>query len=186
MALDDPTAGNATADRPLVAPHHPSLDDISADNKVKILLAAYQKHAAELLAIEASQEKLINLVLGLYSAGLTLIAAMLKDARTLLQSPGHTVSYFGGALIAVALLIGGYAVYMSHKRNAARHAVRQGLSRVDQALAFFERGVYLQDSALYENNWLQYSKPGFLNLTHIIVLAAGAAFIAAVLFIGAG
>jgi hypothetical protein len=164
----------------------PALGAISEDNKVKVLLAAYQKHAAELLAIEASQEKLINLVLGVYSVGLTLIAAMLKDAKALLQGPNHTVSDFGLALMAVAVLIGVYAVYMSTKRNAARHAVREGLSRVDQALGFFQRGVYLQNSQLYDDKWLEYSNPGFLNWTHFIVVAAGAAFIAAVYFIAVG
>jgi len=101
-------------------------------------LSAYQKHAAELLAIEASQEKLINLILGIYSAGLTLIAAMLKDARALLQGLDHTLSPLAWALIVVAVLIGAYAIYMSVRRNKARQAVRQGLLRVDQALGFFE------------------------------------------------
>jgi hypothetical protein len=163
--------------------YNPALGDISPDNKVKALLAAYQKHAAELLAIEASQEKLINLVLGIYSVGLTLVTAMLRDAKTLLQGPNHTVSNFGMALMAVALLIGIYAVCMSAKRNAARHAVREGLSRVDQALGFFERGIYLHNSQLYDDTWLEYPKPGFLNWTHCIVIAAGVAFIAAVYFI---
>ena len=169
-----------------MAKNNSALGDISEDNKVKVLLAAYQKHAAELLAIEASQEKLINLVLAIYSAGLTLIAAMLKDAKALLQGPNHTVSNFGLALMAVAVLIGIYALYMSTKRNAARHAVRDGLSRVDQALGFFRQGVYLQDGQLYDDKWLEYSNPGFLNWAHFIVVATGAAFIAAVYFIAVG
>ncbi len=157
---------------------HPSTANPSEDNKIKILLAAYQKHAAELLAIEASQEKLINLVLGIYSAGLTLIAALLKDARSLL-----TLSRFSWALIVVAALIGIYAVYMSERRNKARHDVREGLTRIEQALGLFEQSTYLQNEQLYLDAWLKYPKPGFLNWTHGIVIAAGLAFIAAVYFV---
>ncbi len=164
----------------------PSIANPSEDNKVAILLAAYQKHAAELLAIEASQEKLINLVLGIYSAGLTLMAAMLKDARLLLQGPGQTLSEFAWALIAVAALIGIHAVVMSVQRNRARHAVRQGLTRIDQALGFFAQGSYLENQQLYQDEWLDYPAPGFLDWTYIIVIATGLAFVAAVYFIAVG
>ena len=146
-------------------------------------LSAYQKHAAELLAIEASQEKLINLILGIYSAGLTLIAAMLKDARALLQGLDHTLSPLAWALIVVAVLIGAYAIYMSVRRNKARQAVRQGLLRVDQALGFFEQGAYLQGEQLWPADWLNFPKPSFLDWSHAIVIAAGVAFIAAIYFI---
>src|SRR5206468_10978617 len=99
--------GKRTVPKPVF--NNPAIDPLTQDNQVKILLAAYQKHAAELLAIEASQERLINLILGIYSAGLTLIVAMLKDARVLLQGPDHTLSPLALALIVVAVLIGAYA-----------------------------------------------------------------------------
>jgi hypothetical protein len=166
--------------------NNPATAALSQDNQVKILLAAYQKHAAELLAIEASQEKLTNLVLGIYSAGLTLIAALLKDAKPLLQGPNHAVSPFASALIAVAVLIGIYAIYMSTRRNNARHAVRQGLLRIDQSLGFFEQGAYLRTQALYPDDWANFANPGFLDYGHLIVTAAGLAFVFAVYIIAVG
>src|SRR5689334_20063762 len=83
--------------------NNPAAADLSQDNQIKILLAAYQKNAAELLAIEASQEKLIGLILGIYSTGLTLITAFLKDSKTLLQAPNHCPTRFAWMLIVVAL-----------------------------------------------------------------------------------
>lgn len=160
----------------------PAIADLSQDNQVKILLVAYQKHSSELLAIEGSEEKLISLVLGFYSAGLTLIAALLKDAKALLQGANHTPSPFAWALIVVAVLIGVYAVYMSVRRNEARHAVRHGLLQIDQALGFFRQGTYLQGEQLYPADWLSYPKPSFLDFSHAIVIAAGFAFIAAIYF----
>lgn len=153
------------------------------DNKVRALLAAYEKHAAELLAIEGSQDRMMNLVLGVYSAGLALLTGLLKDSKSLLQGPEHTLSVFAWALIVVAVLIGFYTIYMSSRRAAARHSVREGITRVDQALGFFESNRYLKGQPLYPDDWLYYPAPGFLDLAHVIVLAAGAAFIAAVYFI---
>ena len=167
----------------MMTKYNPALGNISEDNKIRVLLAAYQKNAAELLAIEASQEKLISLVLGIYSAGLTLLTALLKDAKSLMQSSEHQPSLFSWALIVVAILIGLYAVYMGTRRNHARRAVRGGLSRVDQALGFFQQGNYLTNQQLYEDTWLAYSTPGFLDWAHAIVVAAGIAFIGAIYFI---
>lgn len=156
---------------------------LSQDNQVKILTTAYQKHAAELLAIEASQEKLNNLVLAIYSAGLTLIAAMLKDATAILHGPNHTLSNFAWALIVVAIIIGAHAVYMSVKRSNARHNVRKALTLTEQALGFFQAGAYLQDESLYPPEWLEYSKPSFLDWSYLVVTAAGLAFVAAIYFV---
>jgi hypothetical protein len=109
----------------------PASAALSQDNQIKILLTAYQKHAAELLAIEASQEKLNNLVLGIYSAGLALVAGLVKDAKAILQGPGHTPSAFAWGLMAVAVIIGVYAVYMSVRRSNARQGVRKALTQTD-------------------------------------------------------
>ena len=167
----------------MMTKYDPALGNISEDNKIRALLASYQKNATELLAIEASQEKLISLVLGIYSAGLTILAALLKDAKSLLQGSDHHPSLFSWALIVVAILMGLYAVCMSTQRNHARRAVRGGLSRIDQALGFFQQGNYLANQQLYEDSWLAYSTPGFLNWAHAIVVMAGIAFIGAIYFI---
>jgi hypothetical protein len=164
----------------------PAADPLSQDNQVKILLAAYRKNAAELLAIEASQEKLINLVLAIYSAGLTLIAALLKDAKPLLRGSHCGLSLFAWMLIVVAILIAAYTLYMSTRRNNARHAVREGLLNIDDALGFFRAGTYLQGASLYPAEWRNFANPGFLNWSHVIVFAAGVAFIAAVYFVAVG
>jgi hypothetical protein len=164
----------------------PAAGALTQDNQVRILLAAYQKHAAELLAIEASQEKLTSLVLGIYSAGITLIVALFKDAKALLQRPDHTPTILAWALIAVAALIGIYALSMSTRRNNARHAVRQALVNVEQALGFFRQGTYVQGEPLYSAEWLNFPNPGFLDWSHLIVAAAGGAFIVAVYFIAIG
>lgn len=71
-------------------PKQPAWTSLDQKEKVQILLAAYQKHATELRDIEASQEKLIALVLGIYSAALTLIGVTFKQdvVTTLLRSGG--------------------------------------------------------------------------------------------------
>jgi hypothetical protein len=163
----------------------PALAGLSQDNQIRTLLAAYQKNAAELLAIEASQEKLISLVLGVYSAGLTLITALIKDAKPLLKGSHFGLSSFAWMLIIVAAAIGIYALYMSTRRNNARHAVREGLLRIDDALGFFQQGTYLRDDTLYPEAWRNFANPGFLNFSHAIVGIAGLAFMVAIYFIAA-
>jgi hypothetical protein len=72
---------------------------------------------------------------------------------------------------------------MSLRRNKARHAVRQGLLQIDQALGFFQDGAYLRGASLYPADWLNFPKPGFLDWSHAIVVAVGGLFIAAIYFI---
>ena len=162
-----------------VSKQNPSISP-SSDDAVNILLAAYQKHSTELLAIEGSQEKMINLVLAIYSVGTTLMAAVLKDARALLQGPAKTLSEFGWVLIVFAVLIGIYATIMSVRRSRARQSVRWALTQIDQALGFFTLGRYLQNQQLYPDEWLNFSRQHFLDRMYIIVILAGLAFIATV------
>jgi len=165
------------------AAKNPALAGLSPDVRVQILTAAYQKHAAELLAIQDSQEKLNNLVLGIYSAGLTLVAAIFKEAEKILKGPNHTPSAFAWAFIALAIIIGIYALYMTKRRGHAREGVRTALTQIDQALGFFQPGVYLQGEPLYPLDWLEFPKHKFLNWSVGIVIAAGIAFIATVYFV---
>lgn len=168
-----------SASEPTPKPLNPAIDDLTRENKIQILLAAYQKHATELLAIQASQQKLNGLVLGIYSAGLTLVTALAKDAKAILAGP----SALALALIAIAILVGAYAVYMSKYRGNARQEVRKGLTRIEQALAFYAAGTYLRDETLYELYWLNYPKEKFLNLDVAIVILVGIAFALGVLLI---
>jgi hypothetical protein len=160
------------------------IKSLEQPERIQILLAAYQKHASELLAIEESQEKLNTLLLSIYSAGFALIAAAVaKDAKPFLQTAGHP-SYLACALMVLAFLLGCYALVMTYRRAHARETVRWVLSRIDNALGFFEPGLYVQDQALYPPPWQAFSKRKWLNWSVAIVIIVGAAFIAAVAIIG--
>ena len=165
-------------------PLAPVIQNLSQAERIQILLAAHQKHAAELLAIEGSQEKLTAVLLGIYSARLTLITATLaKDAKPFLQTAGHP-SHLAWALVVLAIILGWYALVMTKHRGEAREAVREGLSRIDHALAFFEPNLYLKDATLYPPDWQTFAKKTWLNWSIAIVIIAGTAFVAAVLIIG--
>lgn len=165
-----------------VPPFKPAIGDLTRDNKIQILLAAYQKHAGELEAINQSQAKLDSLLLGIYSAGLTLIAAWAKDAKTMLAGPAGP-SPFAWALIVLAVLVGVYAVYMSVRRGNARRDVRGALTRVEQALAFYESGAYLHGVPLHPGYFLDFPNKKFLNWSVAIVVLVGLAFAAGVFLI---
>ena len=64
----------------------PSATTVSQDNQIKILVAVYEKHARELLALEESQEKMILLVLGVFSV---MIAFLVKDQQAKDFLTGH-------------------------------------------------------------------------------------------------
>jgi hypothetical protein len=162
-------------------PFNPAINDLTRENKIQILLAAYQKHTNALEAIEQSQEKLDSLLLGIYSAGLTVIAAWAKDAKTILAGP----SPLAWALIVLALLVVIYGLYMSVHRGGARRTSREALTRVEQALAFYASGAYLQSTSLYQTNFLNFPKKTFLNLSVAIVVLVGLAFALGVYLIAA-
>lgn len=153
--------------------------------KITILLEAYKKHSAELLAIEESQQKLLNLILGVYAAGVTVTAGFLKDNnKSLLQGPNHTLSPLALALIAMIVLIGAYGLFMSIKRNDARRSVREALGNIDRALGFFESGIYLEAAPLYSERFKEYGiLKSFLNYSYLLILAVGIVFIGAILSI---
>jgi len=160
---------------------NPAITDLTRDNKVQILMAAYQKHASSLQSIEESQEKLDTLLLGIYSAGLTLITAWAKDAKAILAGP----SPFAWALIVLAVLVVIYAVYMSVRRGDARRTVREAMTRVERALAFYAPGCYLQNTTLYRTDFLDFPKKTFLNWNVAIVVLVGLAFAVGVYLIAA-
>lgn len=176
-----PTQAAPAAEAPEL---RPVIANLSQAERIQILLVAHQKHATELLAIEASQEKLNTTLLGIYSAGFALItAAVGKDAKPILQTAGHP-SYLALALVIFAAILGAYGLAMTKRRGEAREAVREGLSHIDNALAFFEPGFYLKGLPLYPPDWQNFSKKKWLNGSIAIVIIAGLAFIAAVLIVG--
>jgi hypothetical protein len=154
-----------------------ALTDLTRDNKVQILLAAYQKHASELGAIEQSQETLDRLLLGIYSAGLTAITAFAADIKTRLAGP----SPLAWTLTALAIMVGVYGLYMTMRRGDARRTVRDALVRVEQALGFYADGAYLQGTALYRLRLLTFPSRTFLDWNIAIVIVVGLAFVAGVI-----
>lgn len=149
---------------------------LTSDNKVAILLEAYKKHSAELLAIEDSQQKLLLLVLGIYAAGITLVGTLLHDTKGM---PWRLVVTLSIAAILPAI----YAWRMALGRNKARRSVRTALVQVDHALGFFEPDLFLKERPLYPAAWKEYANMRtFLDQAHWIIIISAIAFIATVVF----
>jgi hypothetical protein len=166
----------------------PVLHDLTPDQKITILLAAYNKHATALGAIESSQQSLVNLILGIYSVALTLLIALYKDERDLLQSPNAFLglSSLDWVMIAAALSVAVYAFFMSTGRNKARMSVRQAVTRIDSAFGFFEKGVFLKNETLYPSSFAPYARTSFLQYAHYLLYAPAVAFVAGVLIFSRG
>jgi len=76
----------------------------------------------------------------------------------------------------LAIFLGVYAVYMSARRDDARRSVREALTRVEQALAFYVPGSYLQNTSLYPIKFRDFPKKRFQNWSVAIVVLVGIAF----------
>lgn len=138
---------------------------------VTILLAAYQKIAAELHAIEISQEKLLASILGIYSAGATVLVGFVKDEPL---AQGLRVAF-----TVIAALVLWYGLSQSRARNSARKATRILIVRVEAALAFYEKNAYLRDDKrLYPQVYFNYPHINtFLNRSNRILVIAAIAFV---------
>jgi hypothetical protein len=160
-----------------------ALKELKDENKITILLAAYTKHNGALAAIEQSQQSLLNLVLGIYSAALTLVVGLYEQAPNLLRATDHFVSALGFTLILVAAFVALYTIYMSHGRNVARTKVRQAVERIDSALGLFEPGWYVQHNTLYPESFREYTQHTFLKNTPLIAYLPACAFILVVIIL---
>jgi hypothetical protein len=153
--------------------------DLLKQQAVTILVEAYKKHAAELLSIEDSQQKLLALLLGIYSAALTLVFGLVKDGHLIIAAD----CWLKGALTLTAAAIGVFGVMFSIQRNHARRSVRAGLVRIEQALGFYVANLYVADR-LYDETYRRYAQPNmqqsFLDYGYVPVIVVGLAFIAAV------
>jgi hypothetical protein len=160
----------------------PAINDLNTDRKIAILTAAYTKHGNALGAIEGSQQTLLNLVLGIFSAALTLLIGLYKDSPDLIRGGSSCLclSALDWVMIAAAALVMAYAVYMSHGRNAARISVRRAVANIDAAFGFFENGLYLKDAPLYPTSFAPYTETSFLRRAYWLIYPSGAAFILAV------
>ncbi len=160
-----------------------ALGDLLPEQKIAALTLAYNKHVGALIAIESSEQSLLNLVLGIYSAALTLLVGFFKDEQALLYPNGWFLSPMGYVLVGAGAAVAGYTFYMSYKRSKSRDSVRHALKRIDYALGFFEPGRYLQGEPLYPKYFANYTKGTFLSHTHVVVYLPALAFILAVIIL---
>jgi len=145
-----------------------------ATGTAPVLQDAYKKHATELANIEDRQHKLNLLVLGIFSAGATLIAS------------GHVVmSYplkFALGFLAIAIVLPG--IHYNNELHSLRGFTRELLVRCEIALGFHEQNRFLKGETLYAGADIAYSQKGqwLRNSYYWIVIPVCAAFICVVIF----
>ena len=160
--LDEMDRGQAT---PLLP-----LEGLAITDKVEILRDLYKKHAAELLALEEAQQKLNALVLGIFSAGATLLAS--DTVRALVGSGGKL------GLVLVTVAIGGLGGLYTFKRHQARGSVRLLLTRCEEALGCYDTGFLANGGTLYPVEFRQYKERGsWLAATFALALLSAVAFL---------
>ena len=115
-----------------------------------ILQEAYKKHATELANIEDRQHKLSLLMLGIFSAGATLIAS------------GHVELSYGlkWALTFFSLAIVLPSLHYNCELHRLRSVTRELLVRCEIALGFHESDRFLKDEKLYADGDIGYGKKG--------------------------
>jgi hypothetical protein len=143
---------------------------LAPEHRSEIIREVYRKHAAELLAIEEAQQKLVLLLLGVFGTGASFLASeKTRPLQAFWPRVGLTVLVL--ALLAIA------GVYTRH-RNHARETVRHALLQCDEALGLFEPGVYLGDSQLYPAEYRTFARAGkWLGWTYWLAVLAGIGFI---------
>jgi hypothetical protein len=139
--------------------------------KADALREAYKRHSSELVTIDEQQAKLLLVMLGILSAGATLLASG-KGA----WQPTRVVQ-FGLTLITFALL--GVWIRFTYERHSYRQAVRDLLVRCELAMGFYATNAYLEGGELYTPKELEFpSKGGFMLGTNLfIVVLAGLGFL---------
>jgi len=141
---------------------------LSDERKIEILLEAYKKHAAELLAIEEAQQKLTTLILAILGAGGSFVAARPTQIADSTR--------WGLSIIVVSTVLIGL-VY-TWFRSRARETTRALLVRCEEALGFHTAGIYLEGQTLYGEGLKKYPGRGaWLNLIYLLVLAVGIGFL---------
>lgn len=136
--------------------------------KYEILLAAYQKHATELLAIEEAQQKFITLLLGILGAGGTFLAGT--------QASLSCGPRLGVTLIVVAIVVIG--LLYTAVRSRARETTRALLVRCEEALGFYEPGAFFNKDTLYGETLKKYpGRGGWLSWNYALVPATGLGFL---------
>jgi hypothetical protein len=142
----------------------------SDEQRLRILLAAYSKHASELSELERANTALIATLLGIYSAGIGLLSK--------LESLNY-VQRIGLIAAAVAFLVLG--ITYTRLRDHARSSIRGALVRIETALSVYETNIFLSEDSLYPDGFRSYPNRSFLgSLIYLLGLVA-LAFIAVVI-----
>ena len=138
------------------------------DKKSEILLAAYQKHATELLAIEEAQQKLITLLLAILGAGGSFLAGM--------KTPLSDGTKVGITVIVVAIILIGL-IYTA-VRSRARASTRALLVRCEIALGFYQCGAFIPNDTLSGKTLKEFpGRGGWLSWNYALVPATGVGFL---------
>jgi hypothetical protein len=139
------------------------------------VLEAYKKHAAELAGIEDRQYKLTLLMLGIFSAGLTLIASGHVDLTPTLR----------WSLIGFAFAIVIPSFHYNWELHTLRRVTRELLVRCEIALGFHAPNVFLKDEKLYAVSDISYgTKGGWLHFSYYATVGAAClAFVLVVWFV---
>jgi hypothetical protein len=144
------------------------IQNMDDKEKIGILLKAYEKHTRELLSLEESQQKLVGVIIGLFTVGAPVIAMAHN------MDVGQRLALTVGAAV---LSLWGYL--FSRKRNHARSAIRRLIVNIETALRFYEDGAYLQGASLYPHAFqTAYPKPSFLGGLIYVALLQALVFIA--------
>ena len=142
--------------------------NISDDQKTEILREVYNKHAAELLAIEEAQQKLVTLILAILGAGGSFVAST--------TTPLTNAVRWGLTIIVISTVMIGLVYTLF--RSRARQTTRALLVRCEEAMGFHTPGTYLEGQTLYGEELRKYPARGaWLNLIYALVLAVGVGFL---------
>jgi hypothetical protein len=114
------------------------------------LLEGYKKHAAELVSIEDRQYKLTLLMLGIFSAGATLIASGHVEMSRPLRV----------ALTVFSLAIVGPSFHYNAELHRLRGVTRELLVRCEIALGFHDKDRFLKNESLYDESEIGYGWKG--------------------------
>jgi len=142
---------------------------LKPSEKAELIRDIYNKHAAELLAIEDAQQKLTLLLLSVFGAGATFLASDKMPAPSILASSGLTLVVLG--MVAVGWRY-------TKRRDHARQSVRELLFECEKALGLFEVGIFRPNASLYCGELKNFPLQGYwLSYTFWIAALAAAGFL---------
>jgi hypothetical protein len=147
----------------------PAIPVLDTEQKIQILLAAYTKHTAELLALEESQQTLVVILLGIFSVGIGALDSL------------PTEPLARGGIILAALLFVVFGALYTYRRTLARRAIRGLIVDIEIALQFYQPDVYLVQQSLYPRQYLGYPEKKWLAWIFAPVVFAAAVFIGLIL-----